>query len=290
MIKKIRIDQLKPGMFVQDYNRAWIKHPFLGTSTKVKDEKTIEKIAECGMQELYIDTEKGLDVHDAPTEEEVSREIQIELNKIAEKKSVSTRQVPLQEEIVKAKKIKTEAKETVQNIMEEIRFGKPIKTEKVEPVVEKIIESIFRNQDALISLGRIKEVDEYTYVHSMSVCVLMISFGKYLGYDPAQLKDVGIGAMLHDVGKMRIPLKILNSKSKLTDKEYNQIKRHVEYSNILLEATEGIPDTSVILASQHHERFNGTGYPNGIRGDEISNYGQAAAIADVYDAMTSKRC
>ncbi len=290
MIKKIKIDQLVPGMFVHDLNRSWIRHPFVGNSTKVESEKTVSKIAEVGIKELYIDTDKGLDVADAPTREEVRQEIQEEMNKIAEEKVENPRTVSLEEEIVEAQEIKTEAKRTVHDIMEDIRFGKPIKTEKVEPVVERMIESIFRNQDALISIARIKQLDEYTYMHSMSVCVLMLSFGKHLGYGPQELKEVGIGAMLHDVGKMKIPLEILNKNKKLSDNEYAQMKRHVEYSNLLLEDTQGIKATSVIVASQHHERVDGTGYPGGIKGNNISTYGQAAAIADVYDAMTSQRC
>ncbi len=289
MIKKIKIEQLKPGMYVHDFNYPWLKHPFLGTTTKVKDEKIIQKIAGCGIRELYIDTDKGSDA-DAPSEEDVSRDIQAELDKIGQRKPERRCLVPLRQEINKAEAIKKEAKQTVRNIMEEARFGKRITTEKVEPVVEKMIESILRNQDALICLGRIKEADEYTYMHSMSVCVLMISFGKYLGFSDRQLKEAGIGAMLHDVGKMKVPLKILNSRRPLSDGELNQIKRHVEYSNVLLEETGGIADISVILASEHHERVDGTGYPNGLKGDQISFYGQAAAIADVYDAMTSRRC
>jgi HD-GYP domain-containing protein (c-di-GMP phosphodiesterase class II) len=174
--------------------------------------------------------------------------------------------------------------------MEEIRFGRPVRTERVEPVVERMIESIFRNQDALISIARLKQMDEYTYMHSMSVCVLMISFGKQLGYDAGQLKEVGIGAMLHDIGKMKIPLEILNKNKKLSNDEYDYIKKHVEFSNMLLKESHGITDTSVIVASEHHERVDGTGYPGGMKGDKISGYGQAAAITDVYDAMTSQRC
>ncbi len=277
-------------MYVRDLNLAWMKHPFVGNSKKVTSDKVVEKIVGSGIEELYIDTEKGLDVPDAPTEEEVRHEIQEEFHRIAEEKSEISKTVPLREEIIKAKEIKTEARQTVYDIMEEIRFGKPIQTERVEPVVERMIDSIFRNQDALISIARIKKMDEYTYMHSMSVCVLMISFGKQLGYDAGQLKEVGIGAMLHDIGKMKIPLEILNKNKKLSNNEYDQMKRHVEYSNMLLKETRGITDTSVIVALQHHERVDGTGYPGGIKGEKISGYGQAAAITDVYDAMTSQRC
>jgi putative nucleotidyltransferase with HDIG domain len=290
MIKKIRIDQLKPGMYVHDFNCGWMRHPFLSSSIKVKDEKTIERIINYGIREVYIDSDKGLDVTDAPTEEEVSQGIQTELNKVAETKSDIEYHVPLKKELVRAREIKKEAKQTVQNIMEEVRFGRQIKTEKVEHVVGKMIDSIFSNQDALISLGRIKQTDEYTYMHSMSVCVLMISFGKHLGFDSRQLKEIGVGAMLHDIGKMKVPQEILNKKARLSDKEYELMKEHVEHGRILLEKTQGISDTSILLAAQHHEKMDGRGYPRGLKGNEISIYGQTSSIVDVYDAMTSKRC
>ncbi len=290
MKKKIKVEQLRPGMYIDDFNCSWLDNPFFSNSIKVNNEETIEKTIDNGIREVYIDTDKGLDVDDAPTEEEVNQEIQAELKKVVEPEIKNSNPVPIQEEIVKAKEIKKEAKQTVKNIMDDIRFGKRIEIEKVDHVVMKMISSIFRNQDALISLGRIKQADEYTYMHSMSVCILMISFGKHLGFDSKQLKEVGVGAMLHDIGKMKVSQEILNSKRLLTDEEYNQMKKHVEYSRILLEEIPGIADTSVLLAAQHHERVDGSGYPNGLIGNEISKYGQAAAIVDVYDAITSERC
>ncbi len=290
MIKKVNIKQLKPGMYIHDMNCGWLRHPFLKNSIKIKDGTTIRKISEHGILEVYIDTDKGPDVDHVPTRQELDREMQKQLDKIAESKYSSIRREPLEKEMIRARVIKQEAKQTVCNIMEEVRLGRPIKTEKVEKIVDKMVESIFRNQDALITLGRIKQADEYTYMHSLSVCVLMISFGKHLGFNARQLKEVGIGAMLHDVGKMQVPEEILNNKGALSDEEYALMKRHVEYSHSFLEKTEGIAELSVIIASQHHERIDGKGYPNCLKGDDISIYGQAAAIADVYDAMTSQRC
>ncbi len=290
MIKKVNVKHLKPGMFIHDINCGWLQHPFIKNSIKIKDSTTIRKITEYGIREVYIDTDKGPDVDHVPTRQELDREIKKELDTIADSIPFSGRSIPLEQEIVRAREIKNEAKQTVSTIMEEIRFGRPIKTEKVEKVVDKMVDSIFRNQDALITLGRIKQADEYTYMHSLSVCVLMIAFGKYLGFDARQLKEVGIGAMLHDVGKMQVPEEILNKKGALNNEEYELIKKHVEYGHLLLEKTEGISELSIIVASQHHERLDGKGYPNCLKRDDISIYGQAAAIADVYDAMTSQRC
>lgn len=290
MIKKVRVDQLQPGMFIHDFNCGWLNHPFVRNSTKIKDEQFIKKIVGHGIEELYIDTSKGSDVLNAPNKEEAKIPPQPEINNMVEEKPIIEERVPIQEELVKAKEIKEEAKQVVKDIMDEVRMGKEIKTEAIEPVVDKIIDSVMRNQDALLSLGRIKKVDEYTYVHSMSVSVLMISFGRRLGFEYEKLKEVGIGAMLHDIGKMKVGSGLLACKSQLSDEEYHLMRMHVEYGRTILEETKGISDSAFLLASQHHERVDGKGYPDGLKGDEITLFGQAAAIADVYDAMTSKRC
>lgn len=289
MIKKITVDQLKPGMFIQDLNCGWLNHPFMSNSMKVGDEQLINKIREYGIREIYIDTDNGYDVGDAPTEDEVKQEIQTEIDRIIEPEKISRAAVPIHEEMLRAREIKNRAKETVQDIMEDIRFGKQIKTEKAAQVVDEMIDSIFRNQDALVSLGRIKEKDEYTYMHSVSVGVLMLAFGRHLGLDIQTLREVGIGAMLHDVGKMIVSQALLNKEDSLTEEEFIMMRKHVEYSRMLLEQTHGITDTAITMAAQHHERIDGTGYPLHLKGDEIPYYSRAVAIMDVYDAMTSKR-
>jgi HD-GYP domain-containing protein (c-di-GMP phosphodiesterase class II) len=290
MIKKIKVNKLKPGMFIQDLNCGWLNHPFIANSFRVKDEHLIEKIMDYGIKEVYIDTDRGTDAQDALTKQEVNHEIQQQMHRVADKEAEKTSQVPLDEEIVKAREIKKEARHTIQNILDDVRFGKQVHKEKAEIMVEKMLDSVFRNPNALISLGRIRKVDEYTYMHSMSVCVLMISFGRYLGYEKDLLREIGVGAMLHDIGKMKVPHELLTKRSGLSDDEFAQLKEHVVFSRMILEQTEGISQTSILLASQHHERFDGTGYPGGLGGDETSEFGQAAAITDVYDAMTSKRC
>ena len=290
MIKKINVEQLTPGMFIHHFNCSWLNHPFLTNSMKIHDEHIIQKIIDYGIREIYIDTDKGYDLYSAPTEDEVRQDIQTVINRIVEPERVNRVAVSVKEEIVKAREIKNKAKETIHSLIEDIKFGKEIKTDQVEQVVDNMIDSIFRNQDALVSLLRIKEKDEYTYMHSVSVGVLMISFGKHLGFDMRLLKEVGIGAILHDVGKAIVPDAILNKEGELTENEFDIIKEHAQHSRKLLEETIGISDTSITMAAQHHERMDGTGYPFALKGDEISYYSKAVAIADVYDAMTSNRC
>ena len=289
MIKRIDTKQLKPGMFIDDMNCGWLRHPFLTNKITINDDEMIKRIVKHGIREVYIDTEKGLTVDNAPTKDEVNKEIQIEMDKVAESKPAQVAQIPIKDELKKAREIKKEAKQTVHSIMDDVRFGKQIETVKIENVVSQMVESIFRNQDALLSMGRLKKIDEYTYMHSMAVGVLMIAFGKHLGFDKETLQKVGVGAIMHDIGKMHVPEELLVSDKKLDDSEYEIMKEHVIHSRTILEKTEGITPVSIQIAAQHHERIDGSGYPEGLKGDEISKFGRAAAIADVYDAMTSKR-
>jgi putative nucleotidyltransferase with HDIG domain len=155
--------------------------------------------------------------------------------------------------------------------------------------VEKMVDSIFRQQDALIPLARLKTHDEYTFQHSVSVCALMVAFARGLKLSRDIIKEIAIGALLHDVGKAKVPDSILNKPAKLTDAEFTKMKSHVVQSIIILQNTPGISQIALDVAGQHHERFDGTGYPNKLKGDEISLYGQMGAIVDVYDAITSER-
>jgi putative nucleotidyltransferase with HDIG domain len=291
MIKKISAEQLKPGMFVHDLNARWLSHPFLSNTIKVSDEPTVEKIIGCGIREIYIDTDKGLDVTDAPTVDEVRQEIDYAIDQAADhEKEADIQHVPIKEELTRAKEIQQAAKQTIQHVMDDVRFGRQIETEKIQCTVHEMVESVFRNQDALLSLGRIRKTDEYTYYHSISVCALMVSFAKQMGFDQRLVEEIGIGAMLHDIGKMKIPIEILHKTDKLTEEEYEIIKKHVIFGKDILESTRGIAEASILMCAEHHERVDGTGYPEKLSGDEISVFGQMSAIVDVYDAMTSDRC
>ena len=289
MIKKVSVEQLRPGMFIHDMNCGWINHPFVSDNINIKNDKTINKIIAHGIREVYIDTDKGIDVVGSPSDEEVSRKILAEPRE-APKPEINARDtVPLQEEIVKAKEIKKEALQTVQKLMEDVRFGKQIEMEKVDHIAEKMVKSILRNKGALTSLSRIKDVDDYTFMHSISVGVLMISFSRHLGFDYPTIKSLGIGGLLHDIGKTKVPAQILTKTGQLSEEEFRKAKEHVQHSRAILEHTTDIDETSILVAEHHHERINGSGYPSHLKGNEISKFGQMSAIADVYDAMTSKR-
>jgi len=289
MIKKISIDQLKPGMYIHDLNMGWLDHNFVRNSFAVKDGVDLRKVRETGVRELYIDTDKGLDVAHAPTREEATQELHQQLEAIAEEEKPPVRSVALVEEMHRAKKLHGEAHRIVRDMMGDIRLGKQIEMEKVEPMVENMVDSIFRHQDALIPLSRLKKHDNYTFLHSVSVCALMVAFARTLKLPREVIKEIAIGALLHDVGKAKVPEDILNKPAKLTDAEFDQMKNHVVQSKLILAHTPGISDIALNVAAQHHERYDGTGYPNRLKADDISLYGQMGAVVDVYDAITSNR-
>lgn len=290
MIKRIRSDQLQPGMFIHDLNCGWMEHPFAFNSFKLEDQKTIEKIIASGIRELYIDSNKGTDVIDAQTHDEFHAEIHEKITALAANHVMKPpASSSLKDEIFMAKAIHSEAQDVVHHLMSDIRMGKQIELAKTSPVVENITESIFRNKDAFISLSRIKKKDDYTFQHSVSVCALLVAFCRAMEYEGAVIREAGTGGLLHDVGKMKVPDSILNKPGPLIDSEFAIMKSHAAVGRELLKQTPGMPETAILITGQHHERYDGTGYPDKIKRDEISQLGQMASIVDVYDALTSNR-
>ncbi|MBS4099603.1 MAG: HD-GYP domain-containing protein [Sulfuricella sp.] len=288
MIKLIRSDQLLPGMYIHDLNCGWIDHPFAFNQFRVRDQATVNKILAYGIRELYIDTTQGLDVKDARTLEEVSSELDKKLFQVA-REANPLPPTSIEEEIVVAREVHHEANKVVHTILSDVRLGKQIEVERMEPVVERITDSIFRNKDALTSLGRIKRKDDYTFQHSVSVCTLLVSFAHAMGFAREVVLEMGLGGLLHDTGKMRVPDSVLNKPGALTDAEFLVMKSHAAIGRDILRETPGISETAILVAGQHHERFDGTGYPDKLKGSEISEVGQMASIVDVYDALTSNR-
>ncbi|MBE6067081.1 MAG: HD-GYP domain-containing protein [Clostridium lundense] len=157
-------------------------------------------------------------------------------------------------------------------------------------VVENLIEYIIDLGDVNKSLNDIKTFDNYTYVHSLDTCIMTSFLGLNSGFNEASLKDLGIGAILHDVGKTKISSKILNKEGKLTDEEFKEIKKHPVYGAEILKKNISIPDSIVHMVEQHHERVDGKGYPYGLSGNGISKSAKVICICDVYDAISNDRC
>jgi putative nucleotidyltransferase with HDIG domain len=288
MAKKIPVEQLKPGMYISDLGAHWMDHPFLRNQFAVKDEATISKIIDSGIHEVYIDPTQGLDVADAPTEHEVRKEIEAEMQRVAAEPA-QVRRVSTPEELGRAKVVHGEANKIIHDIMSDVRLGKQVQVEAVEPVVEQMTESILRNSGALLSLCRVKNKDDYTFQHSVSVCALLVAFCRAAGLDARTIHLAGVGGLLHDIGKVHVPTALLNKPARYTEDEFAKMKNHVVESKRILDQTEGISEISVQVAYEHHERHDGSGYAQGLKGDAISQMGRMAAICDVYDAITSDR-
>ncbi len=198
-----------------------------------------------------------------------------------------TYQVPFNEEIVEAAKIKNAARLVVGGVLEDARNGEPISLEPVQDSVKTIMDSMQRNTDSILSLSMLKQHDEYTFMHSVNVGVLIIAFCRSLGMDEEQVIAVGVGGMLHDVGKTRVSKHILDKPSTLTTAEWTKVRRHVELGKRILQRTPRIQEASIQVADLHHERIDGSGYPGGLLGEEISTIGKMSAIVDIYDAITT---
>lgn len=286
MIKKIAIGQLKIGMYINDLDKVWLKHPFEWQCFEVDNVDTLNIILKSGIAEIYIDTDLGADTASANAlkadTEKVISESSTFVPDILIKRTIA-------EEFEHAKNLYANANKLMQNLMHDVRMGKQIQIDKCVPVVDNIFDSMFSAPSALLPLAQMKTRDEYTFQHSVSVAALSIAFGRVLNLPHTEIKELALGSLLHDVGKAKVPGKILNKPGKLDDAEYLVMKTHAANTSDLLTNTEGVSKIALNAASQHHERYDGTGYPLGLKGDEISLHGQMLAIVDVYDAITSIR-
>lgn len=291
MIKKIGIRELRPGMYVHDLNCSWVAHPLYPTRFKVGSDNEIDKLIELGVSALYIDSAMGIDAPHAATEDEVRRTVESELLKIADMPctETDTRALSTREELASAAQIHREANRTIQDVMSDIRLGKHSEMENIEPAIQGIVDSVFRNSGALIQLGGIRTKDQYTFAHSVNVCALLTAFARTLQLGNDITRQISIGGMLHDVGKMRVPDAILNKPDRLTDSEFDEMRQHVQHGMDILSEVSWISPIALQVTTQHHERYDGSGYPARLKGAQISQFGQMAAIVDVYDAISSAR-
>lgn len=288
MIKKVGTTDLRIGMYIHDLNAGWMDHAFFRTRFMLRKEEDLLKIQRSGIREVYIDTVKGMDLPEAPTQAEVQEGLMSGMLRGAARPAQP--RTTHREELAYAQAVRAEADQVIQGVLADARLGKQAQVERVEPVVAEITDSILRNPGTLVSLLRLREGDNYTFTHCVSVATLLVTFGRHLGMERSQLMELGVGGMLHDLGKMRVPDHILNKPGKLTDEEFDTMKRHVDLGMELLKSTPGITPAMAQIAGEHHERFGGAGYPNGLHGFQISATGRMAAIVDVYDAITSNRC
>jgi HD-GYP domain-containing protein (c-di-GMP phosphodiesterase class II) len=289
MLKKIDASQLRVGMFIHDLDCGWMEHPFVRNRFVITRDDEIRKVLGAGIRGVTIDCARGLDVIDAPSVEEAAAVTEAEVTAIAATAAPPLR-ASLAEEFERAVAIRRQAAGLVRTVMQDARLGKAVEMDKVSPVVENITASILRNASALLGLSVIKNKDDYTFLHSVSVCTLLVAFCRSRKLDADTTYQAGIGGLLHDTGKALVPDHILNKPGRLTDEEFAVVRKHPKDGYDILRRTPGIGAIPLDITLHHHERRDGTGYPDRQNEQQISEMAQMAAIVDVYDAITADRC
>lgn len=288
-LKKIDASALRVGMYIHDLSCDWMTHPFVRNRFLISTEEEIAKIHRAGIHDVVIDTAKGDDLPCSLTVKEAENATEVAVRAAVEGKGV-VHKASFAEESVRASKIRDQASCVVKNIMADVRLGKAINVEGVGGVVQDITESILRNPGALLGLLQIKNKDDYTFLHSVSVCALLVAFCHHRGLDAETTRLAGIGGLLHDTGKATIPDNILNKPGKLTDEEFEVIRSHPRAGYEMLKKSKMVDDIALDITLHHHERCDGSGYPEKLRDSQISDLAQMTAIVDVYDALTAERC
>jgi len=291
MLKKINVKQLTVGMHLKEFCGSWMEHPFWRNAFVITDPADIEAILASSIQEVWIDNEKGLDVAAGELTVSVAEseaQVDAELSVAAEEQR-EVAPVPASVELIRAAKICAQSKRAVSSMFQEARLGKAVNTASAKKLVEEISDSVSRNPGALISLARLKTADDYTYMHSVAVCALMIALSKQLNLDETLTRSAGIAGLLHDLGKALMPMDVLNKPGKLTDEEFAIIKTHPEEGHKLLLGSTGADAIALDVVLHHHEKTDGSGYPKHLKDKEISLFAKMGAVCDVYDAITSNR-
>ncbi|MGG5873976.1 HD-GYP domain-containing protein [Pseudomonas peli] len=291
MLKCIAVADVRVGMYIHEFCGAWMDHPFWKSKFLLSSEKDLQRIKASSIGELWIDVSKGLDVAvgtASVSPEEVAAEAEAALLAAVQSPPVSLA-VSMDDEMQRAVKLCARSKAAVVSMFGDARMGQALQFEQAGELVEEISDSIMRHPNALISLARLKNADEYTYMHSVAVCALMIALARNLGLNEGQVREAGLAGLLHDIGKMAIPHTVLNKPGKLTDGEFATVRDHPEAGSRMLLDSKQVSALVLDVCLHHHEKVDGSGYPHRLAGEQISLYARMGAVCDVYDAITSNR-
>lgn len=294
MLKRIAVDQIRVGMHLHKLEGAWLSHPFWKTKFTISDPEDIVKLRASGVPAVWIDVSQGVDVA-APAAELPSVAASVPAPAAAPQRTTAPADRPtpaarsMREELHQAADICKRGRGAMMRMFAEARLGKAVDAEHCLPLVNDISDSVLRNPGSLVSLARLKTQDDYSYMHSLAVCALMVSLGRSLGHTEEECREAGLAGLLHDLGKAVMPLDVLNKPGKLTDDEYTIMKTHPERGHAMLVEGRGAPAAALEVCLHHHERPDGRGYPHGLAGDQLSLLARMGAVCDVYDAITSNR-
>lgn len=290
MIKKISIAHLKPGMYVADLNNQWVPKNNASRSGLIKYQATIDKVRALGVKVLYIDTTKGLDCPEGEPVDAVKQLQAEQFNSIVVQSGAQAAARPsVEQEHERAHRSYQQAKSLISGILQDTKEGKSIDSDAVDETAAELIVSLNANENALACLSHIRSKDAYLLEHSVNVGILLGTFGRARRLDESTLHQLVAGGLLHDIGKILVPDHVLHKPGRLEAEEWEEMKRHVNYGEEILDKTAGLSDLTRSICRLHHERMDGTGYPRNLKGPDITEFGRMSAICDVYDAITADR-
>ena len=289
MKKKLVVGDLVVGMYLHELAASWIKNPFWRNSFLITTNKEIDALKASGIAEVWIDTDKGLGVAPPPPDDTMPLPLPDAVPELKTSRISDRAPASMADELLRASAICAEARQAVTSMFLEARMGNTVDTAAAGQLVQNISDSVARNGSALISLARLKTADDYTYMHSVAVCAMMIALSRQLGLDDNAVRDAGEAGLLHDMGKALIPLHVLNKPGKLTDEEFAIVRRHPVQGHALLSKASGVSAMTLDVCLHHHEKMDGSGYPKRLDASAISLFAKMGAVCDVYDAITSNR-
>ncbi|WP_325985926.1 HD-GYP domain-containing protein [Pseudomonas protegens] len=281
MLKLISVQQLQMGMYIHQFCGSWLDHSFWKAGFVLNSHADLQRLRQSNVSSLWIDSDKGLDLPANPHPSAPAAQPPL--------KSEAPLRVERAEEIQRALKICAHSKKAVMQMFQEVRMGQAIELVQVDDLVHNISSSLLRHPDVLISLARLKTADDYTYMHSVAVCALMVAVARQLELPVEQVHQAGVAGLLHDIGKLTIPDSILNKPAKLSADEFERVKLHPAAGGAILRQNPQLDALVLDVCLHHHEKIDGSGYPHHLAGEQISLFAQMGAVCDVYDAVTSTR-
>jgi len=278
---RIPVEELQTGMYVKDvFNERGVL--LFTAGTLISNPRQIERLRKQGINSVIIDKHRGVENGTASasgTGEKVHSKSSDSVNEQAV--------IELKQELKTAQNIHSQTVDTICEMMTSVRAGRMFSIQSIRSTTENIVEKIIQNPDIYIGLCQLRIHDDRTYVHMVNVAVLTTAFSHALGYKDDAIMEIGIGALLHDIGKMRIPVELLKKGGKYTRLEYEVMKKHPLLGLEVIETVSAMPATVRNIIVQHHERLSGSGYPYGLKMDNIGESSMVCALADVYDALTT---
>jgi len=292
MLKKISVDHLRVGMYLHDIDAGWLDHPFWRARFLIADPAGVERVRASAAREVWIDVGRGIDVAEPAAAAPAAAAPALPAAPppaVTAATIAAPRPVPFDEELAQATGVVRRSLGAVKSMFAELRLGRAVDPEVSAAVVGEIVASVWRNPGALVSVARLKTADEYTYMHSVAVCALMVALARQLGLDAGHCRAAGMAGLMHDIGKAAMPLDVLNKPGGLTEAEFAVIRTHPERGWAMLREAGGADDLTLDVCLHHHEKIDGSGYPHRLCGEAISLHARMAAVCDVYDAITSNR-